>query len=157
MRRPKCFWETVYIYKTVATDTLLLLSPGHQYRWCSICSIKRFLSSLWFQVPAPSQCPEMIEYQCLKLMVAPGDQNLGWTSWIWTWTSKTYNRLYKEENFLNISGRLRENFSLKHWNMHMYSYVSGLGPDCSNSSANALELLQSCTKPSMFPTKKISM
>ena len=27
---------------------------------------------------------------------------------------------------------------------------NGLVQDCSNSSANALELLQSCTKPSIF-------
>ena len=31
-----------------------------------------------------------------------------------------------------------------------YHYVDGLVQDCSNSSANALELLQSCTKPSMW-------
>ena len=48
-------------------------------------------------------------------MVTTGDHKLGWTSWIWTWASKNYNRLYKEGNFLNISGRQRENFSLKHW------------------------------------------
>ena len=30
------------------------------------------------------------------------------------------------------------------------SYIDGLVQDCSNSIANALELLQSCTKPSMF-------
>ena len=29
------------------------------------------------------------------------------------------------------------------------NYVDGLVQDCSNSTANALELLQSCTKPSM--------
>ena len=52
--------------------------------------------------------------QCLKSMVAHGDQKLGWTSIIWPWASKNYNRLYKEGNFLNISGRLRENFILKH-------------------------------------------
>ena len=26
-------------------------------------------------------------------------------------------------------------------------YFDGLGQDCSNSNANAMELLQSCTKP----------
>ena len=30
------------------------------------------------------------------------------------------------------------------------NYVDGLVQDCSNSSALALELLQSCTKPSMY-------
>ena len=29
------------------------------------------------------------------------------------------------------------------------AYIDGLVQDCSNSIANALELLQSCTKPSM--------
>ena len=29
-------------------------------------------------------------------------------------------------------------------------YIDGLVQDCSNSSALALELLQSCTKPSMY-------
>ena len=28
-------------------------------------------------------------------------------------------------------------------------YIDGLAQDCSNSIANALELLQSCTKPSI--------
>ena len=31
----------------------------------------------------------------------------------------------------------------------MKPYVDGLVQDCSNSSANALELLQSCAKPSI--------
>ena len=31
----------------------------------------------------------------------------------------------------------------------MQVYVDGLAQDCSNSIANALELLQSCAKPSM--------
>ena len=36
-------------------------------------------------------------------------------------------------------------------------YLYGLVQDYSNSSANALELLQSCTKPSIsFLTKKIT-
>ena len=30
-----------------------------------------------------------------------------------------------------------------------YLYIDGLAQDCSNSNANALELLQSCTKPSI--------
>ena len=46
--------------------------------------------------------------------VAPGDQKLGWTSEIWPWASKNYNRSYKKGNFQNISGRLSGNFSLKH-------------------------------------------
>ena len=29
-------------------------------------------------------------------------------------------------------------------------YIDGLVQDCSNTSANALELLQSCTKPSIY-------
>ena len=32
---------------------------------------------------------------------------------------------------------------------HDISYYDGLGQDCSNSLANALELLESCTKPSI--------
>ena len=34
-------------------------------------------------------------------------------------------------------------------------YVDGLVQACSNSIANALELLQSCTKPSMWKQKKV--
>ena len=33
--------------------------------------------------------------------------------------------------------------------MHMYVYIDGLVQDCSISIANALEILQSCTKPSI--------
>ena len=32
----------------------------------------------------------------------------------------------------------------------MYAYIDGLVSDCSNSSALAMELLQSCTKPSIY-------
>ena len=32
--------------------------------------------------------------------------------------------------------------------MKVQEYIKGLALDCSNSIANALELLQSCTKPS---------
>ena len=32
-----------------------------------------------------------------------------------------------------------------------YSYMDSLVQDCSNSSADALELLQSCAKPSIWP------
>ena len=46
---------------------------------------------------------------------APGEQKLGWTSQILPWASKNYNRLFKDGHFFNISGRLSENFSLKHW------------------------------------------
>ena len=34
-------------------------------------------------------------------------------------------------------------------------YIDGLVRDCSNSIANALELLQSCTKPQIYPGHKI--
>ena len=32
----------------------------------------------------------------------------------------------------------------------MFQYIHGWAQDCSNSIANALELLQSCTKPSIY-------
>ena len=32
---------------------------------------------------------------------------------------------------------------------HVITHIDGFVQDCSNSIANALELLQSCTKPSM--------
>ena len=38
--------------------------------------------------------------------------------------------------------------SILHYN-HKTNYINGLEQDCSNYSANALELLQSCTKPSI--------
>ena len=49
----------------------------------------------------------------LKLMVAPGDQKLGWSSQFHPGQVEIIT-LYKEANFLNISGRPRENFSSKH-------------------------------------------
>ena len=49
------------------------------------------------------------------------DPKLGWTSEIWPWASKNYNRSYKKGNFQNISGRLSENFSVKHsWYCRWY-------------------------------------
>ena len=38
--------------------------------------------------------------------------------------------------------------------LNAVEYTSGLVQDCSVSNANALELLQSCTKPSIYPTTK---
>ena len=35
-----------------------------------------------------------------------------------------------------------------------YLYINGLVQDCSNSIANALELLQSCSKPSIYQSLK---
>ena len=40
---------------------------------------------------------------------------------------------------------------LHHWDLT--KYLNGLVQDCSNSTANALELLQSCTKPSILSIK----
>ena len=36
------------------------------------------------------------------------------------------------------------------WGRVMHTYIDGLVQDCSNSSALAMELLQSCTKPSIY-------
>ena len=40
------------------------------------------------------------------------------------------------------------NFNIS-WGFILQLYIDGLVQDCSNSIANALELLQSCTKPSI--------
>ena len=42
--------------------------------------------------------------------------------------------------------------SPRHHQPCYWVYVDGLAQDCSNSSASALELLQSCTKPSIWST-----
>ena len=47
--------------------------------------------------------------------VAPGNQKLGSTTYIWLWPNKNYNTLYKQVIFVNISGRLTPNFTLKNW------------------------------------------
>ena len=76
--------------------------------------------------------------------VAPGDQKLGWTSWIWHWASKDYDRLHKDGNFLNTSGRLSENFSLKHWyyrttrSIVKTTSVDDLAPCVTKSSATCI-------------------
>ena len=48
-------------------------------------------------------------------LVDPGDQKLDWNSQIWPWARKNHNRFYKKGNFLNISRRLRKDFSFKRW------------------------------------------
>ena len=55
----------------------------------------------------------------------------------------------------NLSGqwslRLVNRVSITSDVLHNFQvYVEGLVQDCSNSIANALELLQSCTEPSMY-------
>ena len=55
--------------------------------------------------------------QCLKLMVAQSPlATINWAEPVKfnPGQVKKYNRLYKEGNFLNISGWLKENFRLKH-------------------------------------------
>ena len=37
-----------------------------------------------------------------------------------------------------------------YYGIAMYDDIGGLAQDCSNSTASALELLQSCTKPSVL-------
>ena len=37
-----------------------------------------------------------------------------------------------------------------HMNLYVQAYIDGLLQDCSNSSALAMELLQSCTKPLIY-------
>ena len=45
----------------------------------------------------------------------------------------------------------------KTWLTHIYEvHIDGLVQDCSNSIANALELLQSCTKPSTYGLSQIT-
>ena len=52
---------------------------------------------------------------------------------------------YIKQAFKNIPGPAWEDFI--HWpNIVGNLYIAGLAQDCSNSSASALELLQSCTK-----------
>ena len=72
--------------------------------------------------------PCLIPLQCLKLMVS--QLSLVTKNWAGLpWAGKNYNRLYKERNFLNISGRLRENYSLKHCNWQSYTgLILGLRP-----------------------------
>ena len=38
--------------------------------------------------------------------------------------------------------------------LNFHAHVDGLVQDCGNSSALAMELLQSCTKPSMYSYRK---
>ena len=51
------------------------------------------LTPLLFCVNRPSHYRYMAISQCLKLMVAPGNPKLGWTSEIWPWASKNYDTL----------------------------------------------------------------
>ena len=46
--------------------------------------------------------------------------------------------------------RLRFHLKFVQINTVLLMHIDGLVQDCSNSIANALELLQSCTKPSIY-------
>ena len=62
------------------------------------------------------------------------------------------NIVFHEEHSNRASACLNKQllFQVEHsiWDT-VEVYINGLVQDCSNSIANALELLQSCTKPSM--------
>ena len=52
--------------------------------------------------------------------------------------------LQQEDVFTSVSNKRGINF-------YHLCYINGLVQDCSNSSALAMELLQSCSKPSIYP------
>ena len=85
------------------------------YNGTTLCLSARFDN--WIPIsnttPHPGCFPKTV-FKTNGCPVAPGDQKLSWASLIWPWASKNYNWLYKDGNFWSISGRLRQNISLKH-------------------------------------------
>ena len=47
----------------------------------------------------------------------------------------------------------KDECDIKGINFKLIPHIDGLVQDCSNSIANALELLQSCTKPSIYSSE----
>ena len=100
------------------------------------------------------------EYRIYIWQVSP-QLNCGDTCQIWMWFKESNMYFWHTENF--AYGEINErSFSNPHpwwwpWECHkawyyntsQKSYINGLVQDCSNFSANALELLQSVNKPSM--------
>ena len=72
------------------------------------------------------------------------------------WLSYLYNgNAYTSKEPINKVNRFFDTSKkvALYWDDPLLDYhVYGVVQDCSNSSANALELLQSCTKPTMYAT-----
>ena len=62
------------------------------------------------------------------------------------------NKMFQNENFcqeMSAEKMFVISFIPEYGTFHVWHYLDGLMQDCSNSIANALELLQSCTKPAI--------
>ena len=68
-----------------------------------------------------------------------------------TYDKCTYKTQYRHKAFEFAWGQIPFR-SFMHWQIPSTVYVDGLVQDCSISSANALEILQSCTEPSVSHT-----
>ena len=66
--------------------------------------------------------------------------------------------MFDEVQIPAILQQLFGNYAIKYFQQHSKSRLNtdGLVQDCSNSIANALELLQSCIKPSILAFLQIS-
>ena len=51
---------------------------------------------------------------------------------------------------------LQQKYLLYYFDNEWYIYFDGLAQDCSNSTANALELLQFCSKPSILYLSRLA-
>ena len=78
----------------------------------------------------------------------------GWQPQAITWTNIDLSsemftgihlRTISQEMLMNLTRNMCSEITLSN-----YYHIDGFVQDCSNSIANALELLQSCTKPSIY-------
>ena len=72
--------------------------------------------------------------------------------WLQTWPGH-HRPWYSPSKIVVLLSSLRVNFdNLYHTRITEWYQIDNLAQDCSYSSANALELLQSCAKPSKYKT-----
>ena len=78
------------------------------------------------------------------------------TSYVLLWDFIAENFILQKDDFVTGISRLVYRHSLEHHSIRMvwdalfsWGYIDGLVQDCTNSSALAMELLQSCTQPSI--------
>ena len=64
-----------------------------------------------------------------------------------------YSHTVRVRNFYLYCSKWRYTATIQLQGCVVYIYINGLAQHCSNSSALAIELLQSCTKPSKYKSK----
>ena len=117
-------------FMTFTLRLLLCVSVGTALLWWQYYVIKKDLE----------RAEQSFDIPILSIDISNKDAFLGFSITATVFTVSWGLSLWRSSTCWNVC---------RIW-LFMYTYIDGLVQDCSNSSALAMELLQSCTKPSLY-------